>query len=333
MATKRKKLTTSYELLLQQFLEYLQAQGYREATVQGYGIRLPFFLYYLQEQKIAVVDVTRHHIQGYSLELAQRNSRFGKPLTVGTRHRDIGQIKVFFRYLHKSGRIYHDPSANIELPRKGTYLPRSILSIDEVKSIMEQPDLSTPLGIRNRAILELMYSCGLRNGEVTRIEEQDIDIEDRTLYVKGKGGRDGVIPFGKEAALALENYAYFARRTLLSARGTGRSVSRQRKEETLQNNPFFLTAQGYRMVQGTLIHMVKRYALLAEIDKPVTPHTFRHACATHLLRNGADIRLIQRLLRHADITNTQLYTHVSAEDLKEAQQKFHPRELFYASGS
>jgi len=236
-------------------------------------------------------------------------------------------VKTFFRFLYKTGRIYHDPAANLELPKKGRYLPRALLTVDEMTLLLKQPDCSTPVGIRNRAIMELMYSSGLRNEEVVRLEVADVDLENRMVYVHGKAGRDAVVPIGREAARAMEHYLYFARNTLLAARGGGRPVSeRQKKEVAKGADPLFLTAQGYRMQTGTVNHLVKYYTKKAAISKPVTPHCLRHTCATHLLRGGADIRLIQRLLRHADISSTQVYTRVAIEDLREAQRRYHPRE-------
>ena len=320
MKKEKIHLNHTWHMLLEQLIEYLQAQGYRKATIEGYAHTMRSFLYYLQENGFDIIEITAQHIQTYQALLAQRK------LCSGARHKAMGQVKGFFRFLVKTGRIYHDPAANVELPKKGHYLPRALLNVDEVMLLLKQPDLQTPIGIRNRAILEFMYSSGLRNEETTLLEATDIDITGRTVFVHGKGGRDGIVPFGREAAHALEHYLYFARDDLLKAQGTGRPVSDKRKQLEKGTNPLFLTAQGFRMLTGTVGHMVKYYANKALIDKHITPHCLRHACATHLLRNGADIRLIQRLLRHGDISSTQIYTRVAIEDLKEAQSRFHPRE-------
>jgi integrase/recombinase XerD len=319
-------LDTPWKLLLEQFIEYLEARGYRRTTIEGYRYRIPDFLRYLQESALTVEEITPRHIQIYQGMLAEPRGPHGRTLSPGARHKAMGQVKGLFRFLYKTGRIYHDPAAGVEMPRKGKYLPRALLTVDEVIRLLKQPNLSTPIGVRNRAIMELVYSSGLRNEETTLLDIPDIDLSGRTLFVHGKGGRDAVVPFGREAARALEHYLHFARDTLLRARGTGRSISEQRKEKDSGTDPLFLTAQGYRMQTGTITHMVKYYTRRAGIVKAVTPHALRHACATHLLRNGADIRHIQRLLRHADISNTQLYTRVAIEDLKDAQTRYHPRE-------
>jgi site-specific recombinase XerD len=327
MEKKKVELSSRWRLLLEQLAEYLEAQGYRSATVAGYRNVLPRFLCYLQESQLDIKEVTAKHLQAYQADLAQRITRFGGHLSMGARHKTMGQVKTFFRFLLKTGRIYHDPAAAIELPKKGPYLPRALLTVDEMAFLLKQPDITTPVGIRNKAIMELMYSSGLRNEEVTKLEVGDVDITGRTVYVHGKAGRDGVVPFGREAAHALEHYLHFSRDKLLAARGKGRSVSeRQQREVQTGANPLFLNALGYRMQTNAINHLVKYYAVKAAIGKTITPHCLRHACATHLLRNGADIRFIQRLLRHADISNTQLYTRVAIDDLREAQRRYHPRE-------
>lgn len=314
-------------LLHEQLLEYLKAQGYRTSTVKGYVYTIKPFLFYLQETGVDIKEVTAQNIQTYQAIISEREclSRPGK-LSSGARHKIMSSIKTFFRFLHKTGRIYHDPCANIVLPKKGYYLPRALLSVDEILEFLKQPDLTTPIGIRNRAIMELMYSSGLRNGETTMLEVIDVDMVGKTVFVHGKGGRDAVVPFGSEASKALEHYLYFARDELLKARGTGRPVSAKRKQIEKGSNPLFLTAQGFRITTYVINHLVGYYAKKAGIEKPITPHGLRHTCATHLLRNGADIRLIQRLLRHADIGSTQIYTRVAIEDIKDAQKKYHPRE-------
>lgn len=316
------QLNHTWNLLLEQLLEYLQAAGYRQATIAGYRHSIKPFLFYLQENELDIREVVAQHIQSYQALLTQKN------LSSGARHKAMSQVKTLFKFLHKTGRIYYDPAAHVELPKKGHYLPRAILTVDEATLLMKQPDLKTPIGVRNRAILELMYSSGLRNQETTLLDVTDIDLTGKTVFVHGKGGKEAVVPFGSEAAQALEHYLYYkkGRDGLLNNQGKGRPVSEKRRQHEKGANPLFLTAQGYRMLTGTITHLVKYYTKMAGIQKPITPHCLRHACATHLLKNGADIRLIQRLLRHGDISSTQIYTRVAIEDLKEAQSKYHPRE-------
>jgi len=294
--------------------------------VRGFRTHLAPFLRYVQESGRDLKEFGTRQLQSYATYLAERPSAHGGKLCVASRHKAIGDIKIFFRFLHKSGRIHYDPAASLELPRKPQYLPRAILSIEETGKLLELPDIQTPIGIRNRAIMEILYSAGLRNEEVTLLDVQDIDLAGRTALVHGKGGKDAVVPFGRQAAHAIEHYLYFARNQLVNAINTGRPVSERRKKEDEGRQPLFVTAQGVRMVITTVTHMVKYYSTKAGIAKPITPHCLRHTCATHLLRNGADVRHIQQLLRHGSINSTQIYTRVAIEDLKEAQRRFHPRE-------
>jgi len=326
MAKSNIELSDSFRLLLEQFIEHVQAQGYRRHTIRGFRSDLAPLLRYVQESGRDLKEFGTRELQSYQTYLTQRPSARGGKLCVASRHKAIGDIKTFFRFLHKSGRIHYDPAASLELPRKPQYLPRAILTIDEAGKLLELPDINTPIGIRNRAIMELLYSAGLRNEEVTLLDVQDIDLAGRTALVHGKGGKDAVVPFGRQAAHAIEHYIYFARDALVNALNTGRSVSEQRKKDDSGRHPLFITAQGVRMVITTVTHMVKYYSVKAGITKPITPHCLRHTCATHLLRNGADVRHIQQLLRHNNINSTQLYTRVAVEDLKEAQRRFHPRE-------
>jgi site-specific recombinase XerD len=190
---------------------------------------------------------------------------------------------------------------------------------------MEQPDMESPIGMRDRAILELLYSTGLRNAELRAIECGDADLDARILNVHGKGGAYDQVPFGREAANTLNNYLHFGRDQLLNGYKVKRSlISAKRLKEERGHDFLFVTRGGYKMTSQDLQWLVKRYSEKA--GKRINPHTLRHACATHLLRRGADIRHIQKLLRHVNLNTTQIYTHVAIEDLKEALRKFHPRE-------
>jgi integrase/recombinase XerD len=322
----KSELSDPFRLLLEQFIEHLQAQGYRMHTIRGFRSGIAPFLRYVQESGRDLKEFGTRQLQSYAAHLAERPGVYGGKLCVASRHKIMGNIKTFFRFLNKSGRIHYDPAAALELPRKPQYLPRAILSVDETGKLLALPDLQTPIGIRNRAIMELLYSAGLRNEEVTLLDVNDIDLAGRTALIHGKGGKDAVVPFGRQAAHAVEHYIHFARDQLVNAIGTGRPVSERRKREDDGRHPLFVTAQGVRMMIATVTHMVKYYSHKPGITKPITPHCLRHTCATHLLRNGADVRHIQQLLRHSSINSTQIYTRVAIEDLKEAQRRFHPRE-------
>jgi integrase/recombinase XerD len=272
------------------------------------------------------------HILAYQGQLMEKTYR-GKPLAPRTLHVRLSQVKTFFRFLLKTGRIYHDPAAGIDLPKRGRTLPRGILNEKEILCLLTQPDIGTPLGIRDRAILELLYSCGLRSSELRQLQIVDVDVSERTVHVLGKGNKEAVVPFGREAQRALDHYLLFARPVLLRSYHGGRQKTEGKLEEEKGRAFLFLTKNGHRINAANLYHMLRRYAKAAGLAQKIGPHSLRHTCATHLLKHGADIRHIQKLLRHTDISTTEIYTRVAIEDLKEAQMKFHPREQPVAGGT
>lgn len=317
----------AYRLLLERFREYLAAQGRRPRTVEEYPELVRPFLVYLERDCLIedVREVELRHLRAWQGVLMARSHR-GRALSIRTINRRLGQLKTFFGFLHRTGRIHLNPTVGLELPRRGRSLPRGILEVAEALSLLEQPDLTTPLGIRDRAILELLYSCGLRNSELRDLVLQDIDLRGRTLRVQGKGGREALVPFGREAARAIENYLLFARQRLQGGRRGGRPKSEKRLREEAGKDFLFLSRNGHRISMGNLWDLVRHYAAQANITRSIGPHALRHSCATHLLRAGADLRHIQELLRHKNIGTTQIYTRVAIEDIKVAQTKYHPRE-------
>ncbi len=319
-------LSPSSRLLVESFREWLEARGCSSRTSTDYPEDVKPLLAFLEAQDVENIrSVTVAHLLRYQGHLLEKRYR-GKPLSPRTVSGRMSQVKTFFRFLLKTGRIYHDVAAGVELPRRGRTLPRGVLSEKEILALLEGPDLSKPIGIRDRAILELLYSSGLRNHEIRNLTLSDLDLEERRIHVVGKGNKEAVVPFGKEAHRALDHYLHYARPVLLrSYKGARPKTARMRLEEAGKDY-VFLSKNGYRIDQANLCHMVCGYAKNAGFSRKVSPHGLRHTCATHLLKNGADIRHIQKLLRHNDISTTQIYTRVSIEDLKEAQAKYHPRE-------
>jgi integrase/recombinase XerD len=318
-------LHQNFRLLMQQYAEYLEACGYAETTRKGYLADVKPFLRYLEGNGITdIAKVELADIQGYYGSLGER-SYHGKLIDQETRANLLQRVRIFFRYLHKCGKITADPMSNMTMPRRRKNLPRNIPEISEVPALMEQPDMESPIGIRDRAILELLYSTGLRSSELRSLECGDVELKERVLNVRGKGGRYDQVPFGRQAATMLYNYLHFSRDRLMTGFKVKQSnISAKRLKEERGHDYLFVTRGGYKMTSQDLQWLVKRYSEKA--GKRINPHTLRHACATHLLRRGADIRHIQKLLRHANLNTTQIYTHVAIEDLKEAQRKFHPRE-------
>lgn len=333
MSSPPASLPPAFLLLLESFREWLLSRGLGRRTVTDYPEDIkPFLLFLAAEEVENIRAVTVRHILAYQGQLMEKIHR-GKPLAPRTLHSRLSQIKTLFRFLQKTSRIYHDPAAGIELPRRGRTLPRGVLNEKEVAHLLAQPDIGTPLGIRDRAILELLYSCGLRSSELRHLLLSDVDVSERTLHVVGKGNKEAVVPFGREAQRALDHYLLFARPVLLRSYHGGRKKTKSKLEEENGQAFVFLSKNGHRIDHANLYHILKRYAKAAGLARKIGPHSLRHTCATHLLKHGADIRHIQKLLRHNDISTTQIYTRVAIEDLKEAQMKFHPRERPFADNA
>ncbi len=299
-------------VLLIQFEEYLLSRALSLRTAKEYPKVVEIFLKKLEQEGIyEIQDIGLKELMNYQSSLS-RPLESGKLYASSSISSKMGTLKTFFKYLHKSGKIYHNPTEGLEIPSRGRGLPRAVLEIWEVESLLKQPDLETDLGLRDRAIIELLYSSGLRNEELRNLKMNKISLKSQNLIVKGKGAKEALIPFGDKAAAALENYLVFGRPKLL----------KQSSEELV-----FLSKSGSKLYHHGVNRKLKLYAIRAGIEKEVSAHVLRHSCATHLLKNGADLRLIQKLLRHEQIKTTEIYTRVDINDLKLAQKKYHPREL------
>lgn len=327
-----KSLPLAFRLLLEEYREHLAARGLSPFTVREYTTNLHPFLFFLTEKHVEDFKaVTLPLLESYRSFLLSPPPQ-GKPLDVRTLGQRLSRVKLFFRFLYRTGRVYQDVSAHLSLPRPGKRLPKGIPQEADVLALLKLPDLATPLGIRDRAILELLYSSGLRNTEIRLLELRDVDLPSRTLFVRGKGGKEALVPFGGEAQKALRHYLHFARPRLLMARTGGRPLTAERAKRDKDKEFFFLSKNGHRLTQQNLGDILTRYTEAAGLSAKVSPHTLRHTCATHLLKGGADIRHIQQLLRHSSLTSTQIYTRLLIEDLKAAQERFHPREKDLAHG-
>jgi integrase/recombinase XerD len=223
----------------------------------------------------------------------------------------LSAVRSFFRHLFKQGVLFHDPAASLEHPKHSQPLPRGILSDAHVLALLKAPDAKTPLGMRDRAILELLYTTGLRNTELRTLRITDVERDAAQIHVTGKGTKDRVVPVGRIALNWLSLYLKEARPKLLGGKDRGL---------------VFLSKNGRIITTLNLIDLVRKYGKKAGLPQEVTPHALRHTCATHLLRAGADIRSIQVLLGHSSLATTQIYTHVEIADLKKVHRAFHPRE-------
>ena len=262
----------------------------------------------------ALVSIDRLVLEDFALHLAMHETPEGARLKAATRNRQLTALRSFFRWLEAEGHLLRDPARHLPVPRIAEQLPRGILSIPEMKKLLSANNPTTPRTLRDRTMVELVYSTGIRNAELRALTIGDFDLGEGLLTVRhGKGNKQRVVPFGKMAGRFLERYLAEARPRLV----------RSRIEETL-----FLSERGGRPLHNNdVCRMMRKVGAAARLKKPVTCHGLRHTCATHLLRNHADIRHIQELLGHKRLSTTQIYTHVSGQDLKRVHSRCHPREL------
>jgi integrase/recombinase XerD len=224
-------------------------------------------------------------------------------------NRRLSVFKRYFRWALREQRISQDPSLRLQNARQPLRVPK-LLSQAQVEALLEAPDLNTPLGLRDRAMLELMYASGLRVTELVTLKSVHVGFKEAVLRITGKGSKERLVPFGEEAHAYLMRYLREARAELLKA---------------MRSDALFVTVRGDGMTRQMFWTLVKKYALIAGITSPLSPHTLRHAFATHLLNHGADLRAVQMLLGHADLSTTQIYTHVARERLKAIHAQHHPR--------
>ncbi len=300
--------------LIERYRNQLLTLNYASKTVKSNVFYLNRFLAWLRENGIReIVAVTRDVIRDYQTNLYEEiNKHTGEPNSVTYQNRNLLVIKSFFRFLFENDYLVGDPAKGIPYAKEPQRLPRSILTQSEAKKILHAPDTKTVLGYRDRAILEVLYSTGIRKEELLNILLSDVDYHDGFIRINcGKGRKDRVVPVGKIACRYLENYIKAVRPSLI------------RKPN---NSHVFLSLRGNRLSKNMVWEIVKSYAEKAKMNKNISPHTFRHTCATLMLRNNANIRHIQELLGHASLDSTQVYASVSITDLKEVHARCHPRE-------
>lgn len=297
--------------LLFAFIEQMKVKNYAKATMTGYSRYLRQFLDWLRGQEVTDLKrVTRDTLKAYQIGLMELKAKGDN--TLATVSIKIRAIKRFFEYLEASNHILINPAEHIKEPKKETRLPRAVLTGDEARKILDQPNLSTMNGIRDRTILEVFYSTGIRLEELRGLTVYDCDLQGGMLRVKGKFSKDRVVPLGRHAIRFLKEY-----------------ISRVRPRHTRNNKQtrnLFVNQTGDPLATQTVQHMVTRYASQAGIKKNVTPHVFRHTFATQLVRNGADIRAVQKMLGHAHLSVTNIYTRVAGIEVKKTHRNSHPRE-------
>jgi integrase/recombinase XerD len=302
------------QTLRDKYRDYLLTLNYAKKTIASYVFYLNRFFAWLRETGVGeLAAVTRDAVRDYQTHLFEEiNSNTGQPNAVTYQNRSLQAVKSFFRFLSENDYLVGDPAKSIPYAREPQRLPRSILTQSEAKKVLHAPDTKTVLGYRDRTILEVLYSTGIRKEELLNILLTDVDYNDGLIRINcGKGKKDRVVPLGRIACRYLENYIKAVRPSLI---------------RDPYNNHLFLSLRGNRLSKNMVWQIVKSYAVKAKIKKTISPHTFRHTCATLMLRNHANIRHIQELLGHASLDSTQVYASVSIVDLKEVHARCHPRE-------
>jgi integrase/recombinase XerD len=300
--------------LMEEHLHGLLVQNYSEYTVKSRRADISGFIRWCGHRGVTeAVEITRELLETYQRHLFHHRKKNGNPLTFRSQYARLVILRVWFKWMARQRHILHNPALELELPRLEQRLPRAILTVSEVEQILAQPDINDPLGLRDRALMEVLYSTGMRRREVSNLKLQELGVEYGVLMIRqGKGKKDRVVPIGDRAVQWVEKYIREARPGLVS----------EPDDYTM-----FLTNTGEPLSLGYLTRLVHDYARAAKIEKHGACHMFRHSMATLMLENGADIRYIQQMLGHANLSTTQLYTHVSIRQLKKIHAATHPARL------
>ncbi len=301
------------------FLAYLELErGLSRNTLDAYRADLSQLRGFLTERGLGVLDAGHGDLAAFLSALAAGDEQ-RPPVAPATLQRKIACLRSFYRHLRREELLRADPTADLRGPRRTQRLPE-ILSREDVALLLAQPSGGDPLSQRDRALLEVMYACGLRASEAVALQMHDVDLEDGFLRARGKGSKERLIPIGRHALVAVRAWIGDGRPTLLAARAASAGASGAAVQTALLLNRRAqpLTRQGlYKIVQG--------HARRAGLEERMSPHTLRHTFATHLLAGGCDLRSLQEMLGHADLSTTQIYTHLSAENLKDVYFSAHPR--------
>ena len=294
------------DALIDQFADSLWlSDGLARNTIESYGRDISQLDEWLRKENAAtLLTVEPQHLQaflGHRIDVLHASPRSTARLT--------SALKRFFQYLLRETLIASDPSAHLQSPKLTRGLPQSLSEAD-VDALLDAPDVDTPLGLRDCAMLETLYASGLRVTELVTLKVAQVSLDMGVVRVMGKGSKERLVPLGETASDVIQRYATSARIEILGGK---------------KSDDMFVTQRGRAMTRQMFWHMIKRYAIKGNVNKPLSPHTLRHAFATHLINHGADLRVVQLLLGHADITTTQIYTHVARERLKQIHAQHHPR--------
>jgi len=297
--------TSPYQDLVAAFLDYMTAEcGLAKNTIFAYARDLKKFCAFVDEQQIkSPRRITTRHLMNYQMSLRDAG------LSANSIARSLVAVRMFFKFMMAEGEITENVASVIESPKLWKRLP-NYLTEEEIDRLLSAPDINTPIGIRDRAILETFYACGARVSEIAGLTVDSVQLEMRYVKCYGKGSKERIVPLGRPATEWIRFYLETVRPELVRAS---------------EDKRLFLNKRGRGMHRNSLWALVKYYVEEARIRKNVSPHTLRHSFATHLLENGADLRVVQELLGHASIVTTQIYTHVERERLKAVHREFHPR--------
>jgi len=301
--------------LIDSFIDDLRSlKGYSDHTAKNYRIDLEQFLSFLVEkQDLSGKKETAPELESIDfLVIREYLGRLYGRYKRTSIARKLSTIRSFFCFLEQKGLVKGNPAADISTPKQGKYIPNH-LPVDEMFRLLDGPDREKPLGLRDLAILETLYSCGIRVSELSGLNVSSIDFDQRLVRVVGKGNKERIVPIGKKALQAIEDY--------IEPTGS----LRKKSGRNVENTPLFLNFRGGRLTARSIERMVKKYANGCGLMTEVTPHSLRHTFATHLLDGGADLRSVQELLGHVSLSTTQKYTHVSLERLMQVYDKAHPR--------
>jgi len=290
--------------IIDAFIDHLWLEdGLSKNTLNSYRFDLELFTEWLTKSlKKNILDVSQADIQQYlSFKFPTSKARSISRL--------LATLRRLFRYLLREKKIKNDPTLEIMSPKIPKSLPKS-LSEEEVEALLNAPNVKTISGLRDKAMLELLYACGLRVSELVNILLTELSMTDGIIRITGKGSKTRLVPMGEEAVDWIKKYINESRNNILNKK---------------TSKYLFITIRGSGMTRQAFWYLIKRYSIIAEIKKPISPHILRHAFATHLINHGADIRVVQMLLGHSDISTTQIYTHVARERLKKIHESHHPR--------
>lgn len=287
--------------LVREYLLYLQVEkGLAKNSLESYRRDLSKLKNWTDKNNFNLLELTRKDLREWLIDLASEK------LSENSKRRMVSALRGFFKFLMFDGHIKKNPAEDLDAPQKGFYLPK-FLNRTDIENLLCVPDVSQEIGLRDRAILELMYACGLRVSEAVDLTISDVNIDTGILTCKGKGSKTRKVPIGKSAVEWLKSYLVL-----------------RRKKDNIEIQNLFVSSLGKPLSRQVIFKFIKEYAEKIGLED-VSPHTLRHSFATHLIQNSADVRSVQQMLGHADISTTQIYTHITDAHLRKTYEKFHPR--------